>query len=421
MTRSERAAGRAWTRSVRHVPGLRVTFTSLLVAVSLVLFCSASEARIAAKPRGPLVAVPHCSVVSEGCSLDPATPDLDPAGCALTLAKQLERRGVRAEVIGPGAVVCGEGSRALILEGNIQAQCPGRAQDEAVMDQVLAVSLAMELVLKDCFSGETIGRGRSERAIESGRRALVRDSVEELAHHTSETDVRRLYPETPVRWIRADVGGEKSIEVFGGFVDVEESGINDFLGDAGIDTEDTALRGGFEVAYNPWSAQATRIGVGAEIVEVESRERGGVDLADLGRNPANHPGFDPNGPHDVEMVLRVLGIRGSVAQGFDFTLNQRVSLMGTIGHYTLGHVFTPSEIRIEGLPGDSDELRKATLMLSAEVRYEWRVTPHVGLSLAGGYNYLEFSEPNRLDRRAPFPYDLDFSGTTARIALAGRF
>lgn len=371
--------------------------------------------------RGPLVAIPHCSIVSEGCSLDPATPDLDPAGCALTLEKQLDRRGVHAEVIGPGTVVCGEGSRAVILEATLTAQCPDRARNESVMTQVLSVRLAMDLVLKDCFSGEELGRGRSERALESGRRALVRDSVEELAHHTSEMKVRRAYPDTPLRWLRADVGGEKSIEVFGGTVDIDDSGINDFLDDAGIDTEDTAFRGGIEVAYNPWSAQGTRVALGLELMEVTTEEKGQVDLAKLGRDPANHPGFDPNGPQNVEMILRVLGLRGSVAQGIDVTLNQRVSVMGTIGYYTLGQALAPAEIKIEGLGHDSDRLRNATLMLSGEIRYIWRVTPHIGVSLSGGYVRLEFSQPNRLNRADPFPYDLDFSGPTLRLGLSGRF
>ncbi len=371
--------------------------------------------------RGPLVAVLHCTIASVGCALDPSTPDLNPAGCAVAIVNQLERRGVRAEVIGPGTVVCGEGSRALLLEGTITAECPGRALNESVMTQVLAVDLSLDLVLKDCFSGETLGRGGSKRAIESGRRALVRDAIEELTHHTAEMNVRNLYPDTPIRWIRADVGGERSIELFGGAVDIESSGINDFLEDSGLDTEDYAWRGGIEVAYNAWSMQKTRIAAGLELLEVERHDTGLVNLADLGRNPANHPGFDPNGPHDVDMTLRVLGLRASIAKGLDFTLNQRVSLMGTIGYYTLGHLLAPADVRIEGLENSSDELRDATLMLSAEIRYEWRVTPHLGLNLSGGYLYLEFPEPNRIDRAAPFPYDLDFSGATARLGLSGRF
>ncbi len=394
----------------------------LLLAAGLTLAtAAATHLRAEDRTRGPLVAVPHCSIAPAGCALDPATPDLNPAGCAVAIVNHLERRGVRAEVIGPGTVVCGEGSRALLLEGTITATCPGRTHNESVMTQVLSVDLALDLVLKDCFSGETLGRGRSQRAIESGRRALVRDAIEEMAHHTSEMEVRNLYPDTPIRWIRADVGGERSIEIFGGAVDIESSGINDFLEDSGLDSEDYAWRWGFEVAYNPWSMQKTRIAAGLELLEVESHDTGLVDLADLGRNPANHPGFDPNGPHDVDMTLRVLGIRASVAQGFDFTLNQRISMMGTIGYYTLGHLLAPAEVRIEGLPSTSDELRDASQMLSTEIRYEWRVTPHLGVSLSGGYLYLEFPEPNRIDRAAPFPYDLDFSGTTARLGLSGRF
>jgi hypothetical protein len=371
---------------------------------------------------GPLVAVPYCKVVSEGCGLDPEAPDLSPAGCAATIADHLERRGVRAEAIGPGTVVCGEGSNALLLEATLTSQCPARARDKLLIDKVMSIRLLLEIEMNDCFSGEVLGKGTAERAIESGRHILVRDAVEELAHHTSEMRIRSLFPETPVRWMRGDIGGERSIELAVGGIDISGSGTNDFLDAVGIDNEDTASRILLEGAYNPMSSQHTRLGIGMEYISVSSDDKGNVDLAAvLELDPANHPGFDPNMPHRVKLDLGVIGLRGSVAQGFDFTKNQRISVQGAVGYYVLGTGLAPAAIEIDGLPESANEFHDVSLMLEGTLRYTWRFTSHIALSAAYGYTWLEFHTPNRVGRGPHFPFDFDFSGASARVGLAGRF
>ena len=376
---------------------------------------------LAVEGRGPLVAIPYCTIVAEDCGLDPETPDLNPAGCAATLQRQMERRGVRTEVIGPGAVVCGEGSNAIILEATLTATCSERTRNELLLDRVLAVRLEMDLVLKDCHSGEVFGRGRARRAIESGRQTLVRDAVQELSHHTAEMQIRRVFPDTPVRWMRGDIGGEVSFEVSGSVIDIGGSGINEFLRSVEIDEEDYAPGILMEMTYNPWSSQLTRVGIGMEYIRVESTEEGMIDLDDLLLDPAGHPSFDPNVPHTVETILQVLGVRGSVAQGLDLTKNQRLSVQGAFGYYVLGPRILPAEINIEGLPAEIEDFRNAKLMLTAAARYDWRFTPHLAFSVEGGYTRLDFGRPNRLNRERRFPYEIEFNGATLRIGIATRW
>jgi hypothetical protein len=394
--------------------GIRLPLAGLVLAAAWLAPASFAQ--------GPLVAVPHCTVISEGCGLDPATPQLDPAACAVALAKQLDRRRVRAEVVGPGAVVCGEGSDALILEGTLTAQCPGRADNEMLMDKVYSVRMRLGLLLRDCFSGEEIGSASTQRAIESGRRTLARDAIEELGHHVAERRVRRLYPRTPVAWIRADVGGERVIESAGGGIDIEGNEINDFLDEVALDEEEYASRINFEIAYHPWSTQNTRLGIGLELMQIRAEDDGMVDpVKTLGRDPNSPASFDPNVPHHVDMKLGVVGIYGRVGYGVDITRNQRISVAGSVGYYLLGTSLMRAEIIIEGLPADAYRLRGSAAGLGGEFRYTWRFTPHLAFLVAYGFNYLDYRDPNRLHHAAHFPFDVEFSGQTARVGLGGRF
>lgn len=392
-----------------------------LIACLAVALCGGFAAAGAADLRGPLVAIPHCTVVSEGCGLDPETPDLNPAGCAATLARYMERRGVRTEVIGPGTVVCGEGSNALLLEGTLTGHCPARAENKLLLEQALSVRLELDLELKDCFSGQVLGRGRTKRAIEWGRHTLVRDALEELSHGTSERKIRRLFPETPIRWMKADVSGEHSFEVSGGVIDIEGSGINKFLEEVELDQEDRARRIILEMAYNPRPSHRTRVGVGLEHVSMEAEGRGRVDLDALNANPADFPGVDPNAPAAVDVKLQVVGLRVSLGHGLDFTKNQRVSIQGALGYYIMGPGFAPATARVQGAPEDLFKFRESTGMVEGNLRYEWRFTSHLAFSASYGYIFLDFHRPNRVGRGRHFAFDLDFSGTSTMVGLAGRF
>ncbi|HXI02441.1 MAG TPA: hypothetical protein VNI57_04620 [Candidatus Saccharimonadales bacterium] len=397
------------------------TALSRLLLLLAVAGAATGALAAAGEDRGPLVAVPNCTTSSEGCNLDPATPDLNPAGCAATLVEQLGRRGIRAEAIGPGSVTCGEGSGSLILDASIHATCPAGSGDKLVMDRVLSVKLRMTLTLRDCFTGEVVGTASTERSLESGRRTAARDAIEELGHHTSERKIRRLHPETPIRWMKADVGGERSFEVTGGAVDISSSGINDLLRDFRMDSEKHAKRAAIDLAYNPWSSPGTRVAIGVEVLQAKADGEGRVDLKDIHRSPANNPGWDPNAPRSVNLRLGVVGIKGSVGQGLDVTLNQRLSVTGSIGYYILGTGLMPATLDVEGLPAGDYTLRSSSVMLSGGVRYEWRFTPHLELSAEYGYQFLQFSRPDRVDRVRFFPYNVDFTGPSARIGFGGRF
>lgn len=397
------------------------TALSRLLLLLAVAGLSAGPLAAAGEERGPLVAVPDCTTSSAGCNLDPATPDLSPAGCAATLVEQLGRRGIRAEAIGPGNVTCGEGSGSLILEASIHATCPAGSSDKLVMDRVLSVKLRMNLLLRDCFTGEVVGTASTERSLESGRRTAARDAIEELGHHTSERKIRRLHPETPIRWMKADVGGERSFELTGGVVDISSGGINDLLHDLHMDSEHYAKRAAIDLAYNPWSSPGTRVAIGVEVLQAKTEGRTRLELSDLHLKPANNPGWDPNAPRTVNLRMGVVGLKGSVGQGLDVTLNQRLSVTGSIGYYILGTGLMPATLEVQGLPADLYTLRSSGLMLSGGVRYEWRFTPHLELSAEYGYQLLQFSRPNRVGHVAFFRYDMDFTGPAARIGIGGRF
>jgi len=371
--------------------------------------------------RGPVVVVPHCRIETTGCGLDPATPDLDPAACAAAIAKHLERRGVSAHLSGTVADVCAADPAAVVIQAAITAVCPGKRGGNTLLDFARKTLLQADIEMRNCATGEVAGRSRTERALESGRRTLLRDAMEEFSHHVSEREVRRTQPGTPLAWLRADVGGEHSIEVRGGAVDVEESQINDFFRAAGPEEDEYASRATLETAYHPWRAQRFRFALGLDRLEIRRTGEGTFAGALLNLNSP-----DPNIPLNfvgarVNARLRTLGLNGSAAYGLDITRHQRISLGVNGGYYLLGTSVARSVIQVEGLPPLRLELRAASWARGAEVRWDWRLTPHLAVNAAYGWNDLNFDNPDRTHSRRFLPFDVEFTGQAARAGIAGRF
>jgi hypothetical protein len=369
--------------------------------------------------RGPVVAIPDCRIISEGCSLDDASPDLSGAGCAVSLAGQLQRRGITSQLIGPTTVLCGPGSSTVVLEASITATCPNRAENELPLNQVKQVDLFGTLVMRDCNTGEIVGRAEARRSIDWQRRTLIRDLTEELGHHIKELAIRRSHPHTPVRWMKADVGGEHTLELGGGFVDVEDNKLNDYLSGIGLAREQYGYRLVLETGYHPWKDDNYTMAFGLEALKFESEGTGNFLADSLGVDPSSLASVP--GQTRVKATMQVIGMRASLGYGLDFTRNQRVSLQGSVGYYILGPAFAPAVIEVDGLTAGEFELRDATGGFSGEARYEWRFTPHLGFSVMGGWNYLNFHRPNRVDRTADLPFNIEFTGVTGRAGLSARF
>jgi hypothetical protein len=378
----------------------------------------------AASRGGPAVVVPDCRIENAGCGLDGASPDLDPAACAHTLSKLLGRRGVATALPGPAADACAADPRAVVLLGSVAASCPADPGGGPARDGAVRTVLHADLRMLDCASGETVGRSDAERAVESGRRTLLRDAVEELSHHLSERKVRRSHPETPLAWMRGDAGGEHAVEVRGGALDSERSDINGLFQATGLPDEDRAPRVAIEAAYNPWRAQRLRLGAGVEGLQIHG-EGDGV----FSRKLLNGALRDPNGfplpfaPARVEAVFRAVGLVGSAAYGFDVTRHQRVSGRASLGYFVLGPgLGGEAEIRVTGTPAPlTARVEAASWGGAAEARWDWRFTPHLALSAALGWNHLAFTSPDRPGRARFLPWDVEFSGRSAQVGIAGRF
>ncbi len=407
-------------RAANHPSAPAVRWPRLLLAAALLLGTATS--RLAAVegdrlPEGPVVAVPHCRVYAQECGLDPATPALSPAGCAMEFAQLLGRRGVTTRLVGETAVVCAPGSDTLVAEVTLTARCPAGADGDLPVARAKTVRVRAEVTLRDCATGEVVGRGRTKRQVEAGRHHLVRDLVEELGHHLSERKVRRAHSWTPIRWFGPDVGGERSIELLGGAIDVEEGGFGDLLEQAGMERAEYAERAALGTYYRPWHSPRVHVGFALEAMRIREEGTGDFDSDMLGLEDR---GVALSGA-EMKADLQVWGFNGTLGYGFDFTRNQRLSGILAVGYYLLGPTFARATIEIEGLPGGEIRLCDATVGGWVDLRYEWRLTPHLAVIASYGYSGIRFRRPNIEDNTRDFPVHVDYTGQTGRIGLAVRF
>jgi len=399
---------------------LRTPAAGLLAAATILALCAAITAPFAAggdrPPRGPVVAIPDCHVVSQGCGIDPESPDLSPAGCATALAGQLSRRGITSRLMGPVEVSCGPGSNAIVAEVSLTATCGGGSDAELPVARAKAADLWAELILRDCSTGEVVGRAKTRREMSWQRRTVMRDLTEELGHHLSERKIRKSHPGTPISWMRGDVGGEHSFEFSGGLIDVERNAFNDFLADAGGDREKNAFHGRIELAFHPVANPGFRAAVGVDALGFKTTTRGDVtgDMVGAGAGASVTNAR-------ITMDIGVVGVRGSIGYGWNITRNQSAGAEIGGGYYLLGKSLYPAEIRIENFPGGDIRLREGNFGFSSEIRYEWRFTPHLAFTAGGGWTRVAFTSVNVVDRNRNLPFDIEFTGATARAGIAGRF
>lgn len=395
-----------------------------LLAIALLL-SPAAGARAAVEgdrlPEGPVVAVPHCRVFTQDCGLDPEAPALSPAGCAMEIARRLGRRGVTTRLVGETTVICAPGSDTLVAEVTLTALCPDRARRDLPVTRAKRVRVKAELTLRDCATGEVVGRGRTKRQVEVGRHHLVRDLLEELGHHLSERKIRRSHSWTPIRWYGPDVGGEWSIELLGGAIDVEEGGFSDFLEAAGettgLERAEYAERATLGAYYRPWHRPRFHLGLGLETMRIRKEGTGDFSSDLLGLEDR---GVVLSG-EEMKADLNVWGLNGALGYGFDFTRNQRLSGILAVGYYLLGPSFSRAKIEIEGLPGGEIRLRDAAVGGWVDLRYEWRLTPHLAIIASYGYNGLRFRRPNIQDNTRDFPFHVEYTGQTGKAGLAVRY
>jgi len=409
------------SRRSRPQTGSRRAWTAAgACAAALVFLLAAAPAAVAAggdrPPRGPVIAIPDCHVTTEACGLDAASPDLSPGGCAAALAGQLDRRGITSRLMGPVQVSCAEGSDAIVAEVSITATCPSSAANALPIARAKAVDLWSELILRDCGTGEVVGHAKTRRAIDWQRRTLMRDLTEELGHHISEGKIRKAHPGTPITWMRGDVGGEHSIELSGGVIDIKNNKFNDFLAITGGQREDYAIHARIETSVHPVGNPGLRAAVGVDFLRINTETRGDVTGAMVGARPGISLSNAP-----IKADLGVVGVRGSVGYGWNITRNQGAGAEVGLGYYVLGEAFFPAEIEIDGLPGGKIRVREANIGWNAEVRYEWRFTPHLAFTAGGGWTHIVFGTPNVVDRKKHLPFEIAFEGATARAGIAGRF
>src|SRR5262249_30712623 len=126
--------------------------------------------------RGPTVVVPDCTIEDSGCHLDPSTPDMNPGACAVTLSELLQRRGIRTlRSAGPAAKACATDPNSIVVLTTFRAVCPVKDSEALPRRSVVRTRLSAEITVRDCASGEVVGHGRTERAIEWGRRRVLSD------------------------------------------------------------------------------------------------------------------------------------------------------------------------------------------------------------------------------------------------------
>jgi hypothetical protein len=253
--------------------------------------------------------------------------------------------------------------------------------------------------------------------VEVGRHHLIRDLIEELGHHLSEWKIRRSHTWTPIRWFGPDVGGERSIELLGGAIDVEEGGFSDMLEEAGMERAEYAERATLGVYYRPWHTPRVHIGFGLEAMRIREEGTGDFSSDLLG---LEERGVVING-EEMTADLQVWGLNGALGYGFDFTRNQRLSGILSVGYYILGPAFAPATIEMEGLPGDEIRLNDATVGGWADLRYEWRLTPHLAVIVSYGYSAIQFRRPNIEENTRAFPFHIEYTGQTGKAGLAVRY
>jgi hypothetical protein len=365
---------------------------------------------------GPIVSIPDCRIVDGGCGLDPDTPALSPGACASTLATFLDRRGVRSTLPGPVTDICSIDPNAVAVLGTITATCPAGQGGKTPLHFARRTRLAADVEIRDCASGKSAGSGHTDRSMGAGRWTLLRDAVEELGHHLSSGEIRSTHPATPLGWVGADVGNEYSVELRGGFVDVRRSGINDFFRAAGVAADTTATRETLELAHHPWGHQRIRFAVGVDAMQIQTSGRATFNTALLHLSPPTNLSSAR-----LDATLRAIAPELSASYGWDYTRHQRISIGGSIGWYLLGTAVAPSKIQIEGTPFDSLKLRDSAWGLGAEARWDWRLTSHIGIDAAWGWNDLSFRHPRQTRSNHFLPLNVDFTGKTGRLGIAARF
>ncbi|HZE89111.1 MAG TPA: hypothetical protein VE404_06155 [Verrucomicrobiae bacterium] len=384
-----------------------------LISAGLPALARAADAGI-----GPLVVVPECRMIQTGCGLDPATADLNAAACAVAVAKQLERRGIRTTLPGPVPDVCAGDPNAVVALTTLTFDCGVERDDRTRRAYAMKTRLRGELVIRDCASGKVAGRARSARAIESGRRTIVRDLVEELGHHIAPRKVRASHPETPLRWLRADVGGERSVEVNAGAIDTSSSGINRILKGMGLPEQERARHLLVESAYTPWSSPRLRVALGVSSTELRASGDGTFDGSLINLPPSNPQTFT-NVPVDV--VLRSLGFNLSAAYGFDYLRNQRISAVAHVGYSAMGGTLAPSRMEIDAKSPINIPLRDSAWPLGAGLRWEWRIFPHWEIAATYGWNRMNFKNPKETISGRFAPYDVGYTGAELLLGIAVRY
>lgn len=369
--------------------------------------------------RGPLVLVPDCTIVDNSCGLDPNTPDLNRAACAATFGRLLERRGLKVELPGPVKNVCASDPNVLVTEVTINAICPVDPNDRTPRRHMLHTELVAEAVMRDCASGEIVGRGESQRSIETGRHGVLQDVMEEFAHHVSVRKVRASHPETPRVWLRTDVGREHSLEVSPGVVDIGGNDVNEFLTDAGLTESEYVSHTSLVFGYNPWIMQKLRFDSGVDYFQMHRVGDGFFDPDLLNMNP--DPNKNPSGPASFDVLFRAIGVVGGTSYGWDITRHQRISGRAGFGWYFMGTRLAKSHVFVEGTDNNRTRIREKTWGVSGDLRWDWRVTTHVGLTASFGWNRLNFRSADIRGRDRFFPYDIDFTGPSYKAGVSARF
>jgi len=361
---------------------------------------------------GPALVITECTIEPGGCGLDPNTPDLIPSACTSTLAELFERRGIRT--VRPGGVgdVCAIDPNALVVLATIRAACPVERGRKLARPYVARSRLHADVEIRDCATGKVVGRGSAGRAIEWGRRRTLSDAVEELSHHISIRDIRATHPETPMRWMRSDVGGQMTIDISGGVLDVKKSDMNGFFKSAGIPTDDLATRQTAQVVIHSWKNQRSTVVGGIDAMQVATSGHGTFDSSDLSLRPPSS--FTSA---RVTAKLRTVGAFVDWGYGYDLTRHQRVSIDAFFGYYILGTWLAPSAIEVEGAHPGSLNLADSQYGVGANARWDWRLTPHFGVHAGYGWTRLAFrSTMNTLTGRF-LPADIDFTGQTVRVGF----
>jgi hypothetical protein len=385
----------------------------LLLACGLACLVAGPGALLAAD--GPRVLVPDCKIVNQGCGLDSASPDLDPHACAATLVNLLDQRHVQGSAVGPGAASCSD-PNVLMLQASLTALCP-TGTGLLGLEAARRTDYQVVLRLQDCAGGGTVGTGSATRGMQGGRRRALSDALEEMGHHLLEGRIRRSHRGTAIGWYGPDPSGWRSAELLAGWIDVSGGGVNDFLKASNLGNADKAPRATLLVGYVPRTMRNARFGIGLDLLRMRQSGDGLFDPANFNQNPVTNPA----GPAHIDLDLRATGVDFDALYGWAFTRNQRIGIRGTVGYYMMGWALAPANIDVEGSPEGTGEMSGHAWGRSAEARYDWNVTAHIDLSLAAGYEKLDFGRANIVDEKRFFPFSVDYSGPAFQAGIAARF